>query len=539
MSLGRGVDRAAVAAWVRVLLLPAGVSLLVLRSLVGPGYLLQVDAVFGPRTLPLDWSFASPVHVAMALLHSVAGPATGAVVFFTALFLAGAGPMLLLRSRPWWLQCLAGLIGALNPFVYDRLVEGQWSVVAAAGLLFVWVAAWERLVRVPGRGAALRLGLATVAVAACSANFLGPLALLAVLGLAWQRPWRDPALLRRLLGGLGLSGALLLYGVVPFFVGHGSDTYAAVQGFGRADFVAFRSTPDPHLGVLPALIGLYGEWAERLGRFPVATTGAPWWPLPAAGLAAATLIGAWRVPERAWLLVAGAAGIGVSALTATGWGLDFAVAASQRLPLLGAWRDPQKFLALWLLAVAALAPEALLPRTLRRGAAAGWGAAARAVALALAVLLPAGVTELRETPAIVRPVAYPRDWLVAAAAVDEQFAARERVAVLPWHLYTELPFTGRLAANPAPFVFPGTLLFSDDPEIPGAPAQPSPGGIGPLSLASSDPTPCALAAALRSAGLHWVVVEDVPGGIQNRRRLIACGFRPVAGETGQTTLLHG
>jgi len=525
--------------WIRAVALPAGLSLLVLRAVLGPGYLLQVDAVFGPRLQPLTWSFSSPLQVAVAVLHAVAGSATGAICFLAALFLAGLGPMVLARGRPWWVQCLAGLIGALNPFVYARLVEGQWSIVAATGLLFLWVAAWERLAAAAGRGAVAGLASCTVAVAAASPNMLGPLALLALLGLLWQRPWRDPAVRRRLLTGLGVSAAALLYGVLAFFVSQGGDSFTAVRGFGRADFVAFRSAPDPHWGLLPALAGLYGEWAERVGRFPVATAAAPWWPVASGLLVLATLFGTWRARQRSWLLVAGVLGLLLSALTATGWGLDLAVAAAHRLPLLAAWREPQKWLALWLLAVATLAPESLVPRGLRRGTAAGWGVAAAAAAMAAAVLLPGGVTELQRTSSIVRPVAYPPDWMAAEEAVALEVAPRERVAVLPWHLYAELPFTGRLAANPAPVLFREPLLASSDPEIPGSPPQPSPAGIGALSLADSDPVPCALADALRAAGVHWAVVEDVGGGEQNRRRLVACGFHPVSGTSGQTTLLQG
>ena len=64
---------------------------------------------------------------------------------------------------------------------------------------------------------------------------------------------------------------LLAYPVISFFVDDERGGYATVQQFTRADFVFFRSVTSDDYGLIPNLIGLYGYWAERLGRFPLAT----------------------------------------------------------------------------------------------------------------------------------------------------------------------------------------------------------------------------------------------------------------------------
>ena len=62
-------------------------------------------------------------------------------------------------GRPGMPAASAAFLGALNPWVYDRMVEGQWGVVVAAAGLFLWVAAWEALQASPGARRALVLAL--------------------------------------------------------------------------------------------------------------------------------------------------------------------------------------------------------------------------------------------------------------------------------------------------------------------------------------------------------------------------------------------
>ncbi len=521
------------------LVLPLAVTLLTLRSFLSPGgFVLQVDAVFGPRANASNGSFFIPVSLTLQALHAaVGGELSGRIAVAACMFLCGFGPMWLLRRRPWWAQCAAGLLGMLNPWTFDRVVEGQAPVAAAGGALFLWLSAYESLQRRPSLRRAVVLALTTVLPIALSANFAGIVAVLAVAAAITSKPWRDRQRLRWTAIAAGLAALALLYGVLPFFLSHGPGTYSAVQAYGRIDWEAFRPTADGRYGTLPALAGFYGEWAERTGRIPVATSGNPWWVVSTLALVALTVAGAIASPARRWLLAIGLVGIALSAATATSWGLDAAVWLSDRIPLLAAYRDTQKWLALWLLAVVVLGAEVAStgwPWTRRP-----WVGPAAAVAMALATLLPAGVNTLRETPRLTAPAAYPADWYAAAAVLQANVAADTPVAILPWHLYEPLAFVGRLVSNPAPVFFPGSPITSNDAELPGEPAPPpSPGNIGQLAVAP-EPRPCALADALRSIGARWVVVEQTVGADDVLRRLRPCGFEVVEGGPGRTSVLHG
>jgi hypothetical protein len=469
------------------------------------------------------------------LALAIGGAWTGRLYLLAVLFLCALVPMALCRDAPVWVWLPVGLLGVLNPWVYERIVEGQWAVAAAAPLLLVWLAAWEALLRDPGPRRAVLAALAAVLVAAVAVHFAGLVLVLALLSSAWVLvrrrpfPWRWAGL------SAGLALVLMLYGILPFLAGAGPDSATRLSNFGPNDFQFFQSTPDPHYGLAVNLIGLQGYWGERLARFAIAGTG-PLWPLGALVLAALAVAGAWLAPERRWLLPAGLLGLAIAASTALPGGIQAMERLRELVPPLAGYREPEKWSALWLVALIVLVGEAL--RGADRLARGHDARIALALAAMLATLVPTGLTAFRQLPATLGPVAYPADWLAARDYLAGHGGEGATVLVLPWHRYVVLGFTGdRLTLNPAGAVFPGRLLFSTDPEIPGQGAD-----LGsPIAVAAAAPdTPgCGLATAARGAGAHLIVVEPILEGPAAVTALAACGYRIVEGDTGRVQVLLG
>ena len=532
-------------ALVRSVVFPLLLSLICLRSLFHDGYLLQVDIVFGPRPGPVLPGFGAPVSgLQAAAVDVLGGETTGKVYAIGALFLAGFAPMILFRQARWYAQCIAGLLGVLNPWVYDRMVEGQWGVVVAAAGLFLWLAAWDTLQARPGTTPAVLVALSAAAVVAFDPHAVGPVAVLTVVACLWQRVWRDHDRLRWTAISQALLALLLTYGVVVFFVGGHSGSYENVRQFTRADFEFFRSVASDDYGLIVNLVGLYGYWGERIGRFPLATGGNAWWPLTTAVLVGAALLGAWLRRDRAWLLVCGLIGLFFSASTALPGGVDAAVWLSSRLPLVSAFREPQKWSALWLLALVTLAAGAVDAIATRkpegRRHSPGTIAMALAYALAIAALVPAGSSQVRSLPRIVKPLQYPEYWYTTATFLERKVPHGERVAVLPWHLYQPLRATeGRLAANPATVFFPGRLTAPRNLEIPGRATEivSRYDRIG-LAAGRERSSPCAIAGTLRSLRIHWALVLDGAESAETIARLRACGYSLVEGSPGFTAVLR-
>jgi hypothetical protein len=528
-------------ALLRSVVLPLLLALICLRSLFHDGYLLQVDIVFGPRPGPVLPGFGAPVSALQAAAVDVlGGEATGKIYAVGALFLAGFAPMILFRPAHWYSQCVAGVLGALNPWVYDRMVEGQWGIVVAAAGLFLWLAAWDALQTRPGFTPALLLAVCTAAIVAFDPHAVGPVAVLTIVAFLWQRVWRDRDRLRWTAVSQALFALFLAYGVVLFFVGGHSGSYENVRQFTRADFEFFRSVSSDDYGLIVNLVGLYGYWGERIGRFPLATGGNVWWPLTTSVIVGAAVLGAWLRRDRVWLLLCGLIGLLLSASTALPGGVDAAVWLSDRLPVVSAYREPQKWSALWLLALVTLAAgavDAIVARPAEeRRRSSRTLAMVLAYALAIAALVPAGASQVRSLPTIVKPLRYPDYWYATAAFLERTVPGDERVAVLPWHLYQPLRATeGRLAANPAPVFFPGRLTAPQNLEIPGR-ATEVVTRYDRIGLTGS--SPCALARTLRGLGIRWALVLDGADGAATMSTLRACDFSLVEGRPGFTGVLR-
>jgi hypothetical protein len=529
----------------RAVVLPLALALLCARSVFRDGYLLQVDVVFGPRPGPVLPGFGAPVSwLQAAAVEVLGGQVAGELYAVGALFLAGFAPMLLFRRAPWYAQSAAGLLGVLNPWVYDRMVEGQWGVVVAASGLFLWLAAWEALQAYPGFAHAALLALCGGAITAFDPHALGLVAVLTIVAAVWQRLWRERDRLRWTAASMAMLALLLLYGAVQFFAGSHSSSYLAVRQFTRADFEFFRSVASDDYGLAVNLVGLYGYWGERVGRFPLANEGAEWWPLTTAVIVGAALLGAWLRRDRAWLLLGGLVGLVLSASTALPGGVDAAVWLSSRAPLVSAYREPQKWSALWLLAVVTLAAGAV--EALAASPADGRRRSLRdpalvlAYALVLAALLPAGGTQVRTLPTIVKPVRYPDYWYATAAFLERTVPTADRIAVLPWHLYQPLRATeGRLASNPAPVFFSGRLTVPHNVEIPGRATEiTSPFDRIGLAAAREGSARCSLARSLRELGIRWALVLDGAESAETMLRLQRCGFSLVEGRPGFTGVLR-
>ena len=521
--------------WARSVGIPLALALVCLRSLFQDGYLLQVDAVFGPRAAPIGSGFGAPVGLLQAAgVELLGGAWTGRLWAVGSLFLAGFAPMVLLRRalvRPGGRRVLA----VLNPWVYDRFVEGQWGVLNAASGLFLWIAAWEGLKERPGPSPAALLALCTAAVAAFDPHALGP-------------PRRPRARRCALDPDLATSASARVVRRIPRLprsvAGVSSDLVLRRR---RARWL--RDRPAVHAGRLRVLplgherrlrpdpepdrpLRLLGG-ATR--SFPACRRGRRVVAADSTVVVAAALVGAWL--RRAWLL-AGVVGLAVSASTALPGGVDAAADLTRRLPLIAAYREPQKWSALWLVAVVVLA--ACASDALARRGRGEWAGPAVAWGVVVCALFPAGVAEIRSVATIVEPVEYPPYWFHTADYLARAVPDDEPILVLPWHLYQPLAVSeGRLVANPARVFFPGRLIVPQNLEIPGRFSEVSTryDRIGAV-IRRSGYRSCEVARAIRSENVNWVLVFD---GVEGRGAVVGlrrCGFTLVQGRPGRTVVLR-
>lgn len=466
------------------------------------GWLLLLDWVPGPSQRPpqslwgLQGGFISgaPFDTAVNVVSVAAGPARlGWLAVGVAIFVAGMAAGTLVGGS-LTRRLGAGLLYAVNPFVFERVYAGQVALLLGYALLPLAVR--SLLGAATSRGISrLRPGLWMAVLAALAPHFLWIMGVVLV-GAAVERRLRP-----RDLGWLAL--VMLTAGLASSYLLMAQSGEATPVRVGLADLVAYRTRGDPNVGLFANVAGLYGFWRPE-PQLPKETLGL--WLAFLAVIGAVMIVGAVAAARRGegrLLLVVLIAG-GVGYLLALG---DQGPTGSVyrwlfvHVPGFAVMREPQKFIALVALAYAMLfgyGAERVL--TWLR---AGW---LRGFAGTMVLALP-----IVYTPTLflglggqVRVSHYPQSWYEADRATDD---GQGKILFLPWHQYLSFPFTGRIIANPANSFFARDVIQGDNVELPGLRSASSLTRSAYLEfLYSRGDQLCAFGRLVEPAGVEYVVV---------------------------------
>ncbi len=454
-------------------------GLLVAGPLLSPGLVLAVDSapVPHPALDPSYWGLGQGTHEGTvsrlpldALLTAVGWVTSVAVaqklVLVASIALAGWGMHRLVEGRHPAARVFAGLLYAINPFVYERIWTGQLSVVLGYALLPWAFAAFRQLLR--GDTAApwrfIALTLATGIASAHMALLLGLLCACAMVAVAlgkrrtpatettrsvrsggWRALW--PALL-----GCGLAVLACAWWLLP--TPGVTDLWNHV---GRAQLSLYASVGDPHFGLIPAVAALSGYWNDATP----AISSVPGWPGLVATLVVLAAGGLWlqRRDPICW-------GVAAAALCGFLLALGYAWAPTRapftwllaHVPPLRSFRESGKGLALVAFAYAYLGSAAVADLVLHTA----HSRRARAVVAVLMLCVPVGLglRELWGDFGQLHTSRYPVAWTQADSYLT-RVAQNSRTLVLPFHGYLGLSFAhDRVVANPAASYFRTPTLVS-------------------------------------------------------------------------------
>jgi hypothetical protein len=462
-----------------------------------PGYLFGTDWP-GPRRFEFPTSVSSEVvlYAVLALTSGVVGAElTGKLLVLGLLFASAALAFRAVPAKGFLPGAVAATIYVINPFVYGRLLYGQFFVLAAYAVL-PWVALrLRRLVVEPGVGTALLAALSLALLGVLSLHFLFIAAVLYVAIVAAYVLAARPMLpyLKRVVAPLGLAFLAALvasaYWLIPLLRGADSEGVRLVA-IGVGDVSAFAAIPDQQLGLVPNLLGLYGFWAEGVGRFTPMKAFVPVWPAILGVLLILCGVGAFAVlRHRGQLLAPWVVGLVAAAVLALilEMGVSHPSTAGlvlwldANIPAYRGMRDAGKWAAILALAYSQLGG-------LGAAATLGWitkerpgrvhseWVASVAVGLLLALPLYYGNGLVYGAHGEIKPSQYPAGWY-AADRVLASYSQPGRTLFLPWHEYMAFGFIrnqNRVVGPPGPAFFSVPLLVSADPELPGVgpPATP-------------------------------------------------------------------
>ena len=475
----------------------AGLALVVAGPMLAKGLVLAVDLAPVPHPhLATDyWGIPSGTHsgpvdrLPIDLLFAAAGH-LGVVglleklLLLGSIFLAGLGMHRLAPTEDEVGLYFAGVLYAVNPFVYDRLYTGEWYLVLGYALLPWAFRAFLPLARGEWRRA-WRFALLATLVGVASPHMLALLVLLALCSAGAELvSHRRRATVSASALGLGLTVLGSLYWLLP---------RAGVEDLWRhvtpAQLALYQTVSDHTWGIVANVAGLYGYWNDA---DPIKSHLATW-PLLAFALAALAGLGlaARRRDTTAWAVAVGAAAGFVLALGGRG-----PLTGGLFTSLLGhvaatrSFREPEKGVALLVFGYAYLGAPAVA--ALRRHAPQARSLSAVGLAAALIALpLLYGYRELGGLWGSMSTSSYPVSWTEARTLLQRE-ASSSNTLFLPWHGYLALSFAhGRVVSNPAPSFFDTPVLASRSV------------GEGTAAADNSDPRDAAVAALLaRGAQLH-------------------------------------
>ena len=358
-----------------------------------------------------------------------------------------------------WLAIGAStVLFTVNPFVYERMANGQVYVVLGYALLPVLLALAVRPFGSPAATVALG-GLVFALAAAVSVHYL-------FIGGLLLAPVASAHLVVRHVKAAAACGGILACGVMLslYWLIPAARAVRTVRPHVTGlDLIVFQTLGDRVWGLVVNIAGLYGFW--RPGP-PLVKNYLSGWPFLLLAILAVVGFGLhelWTrggVTGRALALSCAALGLvgGVLAAGTQGPAGGLYAWFFTHLPGFNVMREPGKFSSLLALAYAGAfgaGAEAVL-RPLARNA-----TKVVCVCCLAAVPLVYGGTELWGFAGYARPSAYPASW----AAADRAMSSGAEALALPWLAYIRVPWIGdRVIADPMQGYFDRPVIAADDLE---------------------------------------------------------------------------
>ncbi|QKT08757.1 hypothetical protein HUN08_17275 [Gordonia sp. X0973] len=519
----------------------------VLGAGLSGGPLLMRDAVSTPRSFLTDAALglgetparAVPQDGLLAVASTVLpGSVVVVVITWIALALAGIGAGLLagrIVGGGWAPQCAAGLVAVWNPYVAERIMQGQWSLMAGYAAI-PWILLAAQRIRDAERGG---WPLLWAAVVGAGLTPSGSILAVFAAGAALVVPslWRGEV--RRALAAI----SPLFVGALPWVVATALNPVSTTSDPAATRVFALRA--EPGLGRMFTALGMGGIW--NADAVPASRT--TWWAGIATAVLLAVVVVGWRfvlrgldtpdsqarraldhrrdggldrrvdgapdhrmdgAPDQRMgdaldhrrdggldrrAVVAAALAVATVVLVvfaSTAPGLATMTWLIEHVPGAGLLRDTQKFLALLMPAVAigvagaVRAVQRILPR----------GFAFAAVAMLIVAPLPDAALRLH-------PVGLPSDWHTVARLVPADEGA---VALWPGGMMRDYSFAPTQSLDPARRLLRAPVLETGELVVDGQRVDAAPTtraaqvqraleqGAGPADLAAE--------------GVGWLLVEE-------------------------------
>lgn len=463
------------------------------------GYLFFTDAVWGSEVdleLTHSWFLLNLIIKSLSFilpLQLVEKLFIGAILFFILI----GGNLLAKEILAYFnradgknstnLTFILSLFLLFNPFVYDRVMYGQFGVVLAYLFLIFEVAYLVRHLNNPG-GKAILLAFAFAGLSFLfSPHFI--FLITSFFLLFYVLYFAHKIDLKRLTK-LSLLGLLFFFIInanwlAPFFLKSPTSTIrASVDTINESDYLAFKtagSTPGEAVGNVLMMSGFWGKDQYRyvdLAKFKENWGKSFFFLLPL------ILFGIYRSLKNKntrYISVGLLIIFAVSAFFAVGMGTSITsrvtLFLSSHLPFYSGMRETQKWIAVVTLiyffylcvGVGQLASIKFIKDNRY-----ALGLFMAGVIVMQAPLLLWGFYQQ------VMPVEYPADWYQADRLIQKDGNCEKKILFFPWHMYMSFNWIGNVVANPAPVFFSCQVVSGTNMEWGGIYDRPATSEIGKI-----------------------------------------------------------
>ncbi len=455
------------------ILLFAFLSLVIVFPLLPPGYILTMDIAFTPKLPVPVWTSSTFFFGSLLWLLNLFIPSfvLQKIMLFLVFFLAGWGMYRLIAIKYGRIGFFGGIFYAINPFVYERVMAGQWQFLLGYSLLpFVISSIIDFFNRLEKKNT-LFLALWTLILLNLVVHFsLILVAMILIYGAihAYFHQEKIPVLMKR----------LVLFGVIAFLFNINwllpailglSGVSQTVGAFDSSDLTAFQSVPDKSLGLIFNLLSGFGFWPEAYDYFVLSKNVIFFWPLLSILVIILSFLGVVKIfqekekkdfPLILTLIILFILSLDLAGGVALKSSANIFYFLYDRFVPLRGLREPQKLVGIIMFCYAffgSIGISSLLEKIKRE---------VRHGVMLLLIILP-----IIYTPTVfggfwgqLKPIFYPDSWQEVNRILRED---KDDFLTLffPWHQYTRFKFVNdRVVANPAVFFFDKPILSSQNYE---------------------------------------------------------------------------
>lgn len=448
-----------------------GISLLILLPILIPGYTQTFDMPWGPI---MPTSSPSSNTYLISLLINFLGQIIPSwliqkLILFSIFFLSGLGAHKLSQLKTNTFAYFAGMLYIFNPFVYTRLMAGQWLVLLGYAFLPWAIRSIYIFIQNPSWKNSLKVIFWSSLICFTSIHTIGILFVIGSLLIITRN--RNPVsgnqtkYLKKLIIIVLSLFILNSYWLIPTLQGTSSISQN-VSSFRNSELEAFSTSGTVLNSPVISATLLTGFWADHQGRYILPSNLPIWW-IGVFIIAALVIYGTYKIIKEKdklgiTLLITGIISLILALGISTPPTALITKFLDQTIPFYSGYREPHKWLMLLALFYSyASAVGAYFFKLKIKNSQLKIGLILIPILFAPTLLFGA-VGQLKSSD-------YPSGWYEA----NDKFNQDSNIVVFPWHQYLPISFTGRVVANPARYFFKGNIFTSGDPELKGVPSRDS------------------------------------------------------------------